>query len=197
MTGLDKMINQILDEANSSANDTLEKARQTSQEIIDTAKVEADKLEKEISGKSEADIANFKDRMVSSNDLKRRTAILTAKQEVIADVLAKAYESIMSKGDAEYYDIIRKMLKEFAHAEAGVVYFSAKDAGRLPSGFEKEAEEIAAKKGGSLTVSKETRNIDGGFVLAYGGIEENCSIKALFDSKKDELQDKVQRLLFS
>lgn len=197
MTGLDKMINQILDEANSSANDTLEKARHTSQEIMDTAKAEADKLEKEISAKSQADIANFKDRMVSSNDLKRRTAILTAKQEVIADVLAKAYESIMSKGDAEYFDIIRKMLGEFTHAEAGVVYFSARDAERLPSGFEKEAEEIAAKKGGSLAVSKETRNIDGGFVLAYGGIEENCSIKALFDSKKDELQDKVQRLLFS
>lgn len=197
MTGLDKMINQILEEADSSANETLEKARQESAEILDTARAQASRLEDEISEKSKADIANFKDRMVSSNDLKRRTAILAAKQEIIADVLAKAYASIMGKADAEYFDIIRRMLKEYVLAEKGVLYFSAKDLGRLPAGFEKEAQEIAAAKGGSLSVSRDTRNIDGGFVLAYGGIEENCSVKALFDSRKDELQDKVQKLLFS
>ncbi|MDO4273940.1 MAG: V-type ATP synthase subunit E [Eubacteriales bacterium] len=197
MTGLDKMINQILEEADSSANETLEKARQASAEILDSARAEAGKLENEIAEKSKADIANFKDRMISSNDLKRRTAILAAKQEIIADVLVKAYESIMRKPDAEYFDIIRKMLKEYALAENGVLYFSDKDLGRLPAGFVKEAQEIAAAKGGTISVSKETRNIDGGFVLAYGGIEENCSVKALFDSRKDELQDKVQKLLFS
>ena len=38
--------------------------------------------------------------------------------------------------------------------------------------------------------------MDGGFLLVYGGIEENCTIRAVFDSKREELSDHVNRLLF-
>ena len=30
----------------------------------------------------------------------------------------------------------------------------------------------------------------------WGGVEENCTLKALFDVKKDQLQDKVNEILF-
>ena len=39
-------------------------------------------------------------------------------------------------------------------------------------------------------------NIDNGFILAYGGIEENCTIRAMFHTKQDELSDVVQKILF-
>ena len=38
--------------------------------------------------------------------------------------------------------------------------------------------------------------MDGGFLLVYGGIEENCTISAVFASKREELSDQVNRLLF-
>ena len=57
-------------------------------------------------------------------------------------------------------------------------------------------ERVAKEKGGNLTISKESRNIDGGFVLVYGGIEENCSIQALFHSEREYLADKVHENLF-
>ena len=84
MTGLDKIINQILDEANNSANEKLEEAKAKAKEITDAAEAEAKALEEEISKKSEVEIANYRDRVESSADLKRRTAVLVAKQEVIA-----------------------------------------------------------------------------------------------------------------
>ena len=34
-------------------------------------------------------------------------------------------------------------------------------------------------------------------VVSYGGIEENCSIEALFYAARERLQDRVQELLFS
>ncbi len=43
----------------------------------------------------------------------------------------------------------------------------------------------------------EARNIDNGFILAYGGIEENCSIEAMFAEKRDELRDQVRKILFA
>ena len=36
-----------------------------------------------------------------------------------------------------------------------------------------------------------------GFILIYGGIEENCSIDAMFAEKRDELLDQVRKILFA
>ena len=66
----------------------------------------------------------------------------------------------------------------------------------MPAGFEEEIQKAAAAKGGALSLAKEAKEMDGGFILVYGGIEENCTIKALFDAKRDELSDKVHGLLF-
>lgn len=196
MTGLDKIINQILDEANNSAKETLEEAREKAEEIMSQAREEAGKKTEEILRKSEEAVKNHRERAVSSSDLMRRTALLEAKQEVISQVLAKAYERVVSQEESRYFEMVKEMLGKFALAQKGEIYFSQKDLDRLPSGFEKEIGRIAGENGGTLTLSKEAKKIDGGFILAYGGIEENCSIKALFDSRKEELQDRVQKVLF-
>ena len=93
--------------------------------------------------------------------------------------------------------MLLKLVGKYALAQDGVICFSAKDLERLPSGFEEQAGEIAAGKGGSLKVSRETRDIPNGFVLVYGGVEENCTLKAMFEAKRDELADKVNHLIFS
>ena len=166
MTGLDKIINQILDEANNSAGKKLEEAKAQAEEILKTARAEAEKETEEISLKSKTDIANYQDRMKSAADLKRRTAILKAKQELIAEVMDKAYQKFCSKGDAEYYDTLLDMLGKFALAQDGVLYFSPGDLQKLPADFETKVQAVAKEKGGALTISKESRNIDKGFVLA-------------------------------
>ena len=66
----------------------------------------------------------------------------------------------------------------------------------MPQDFEKKIAAAAEAKGGSLVLKKEPKAIEDGFILVYGGIEENCTLKALFDAKKDELQDKVNEILF-
>lgn len=197
MTGLDKMINQILEEANSSANKILEDARNSAEVTMNQAREEADKMSKEAEKKTEAEIRNYKDRIASSTDLKRRTSLLEAKQEVITSVIDKAYHVFAGKSGEEYFQIIRGMLKQFVLPQDGEIYFSQRDLDQMPSGFEKELQEIATAAGGSLKVSQESKNLDGGFILVYGGVEENCSFKALFAARKDELQDQVQKVLFS
>lgn len=197
MTGLDKMINQILEEAKNSANGILEEAREKTEVIMKEAREEAQILGEEISEQSKADIANYKERMLSSADLTRRTSILKAKQEIISDIIEKAYQTFGTKSGDEYFSVVKDMLRKFVLPQDGVIYFSQKDLDRMSAEFCGEVVQIAQEAGGSLKISETAREIDGGFVLSYGGIEENCSIKALFDAKKDELQDSVQKLLFS
>ena len=196
MTGLDKMKSQILDEAKAAADSKLSNAKSQAEEILDKAKAEAAKTTSSISQKSEAEIANYKERIVSSIDLQRRTKILAAKQEIIAEVLDKAYGILKTMESSAYFDMLLKLLGRYALPQEGEIYFSSADLERLPDGYEAKISGIAAEKGGSLTLSKTGRKIEIGFILAYGGIEENCTIKAMFDAKRDELSDKVHKLLF-
>ena len=92
---------------------------------------------------------------------------------------------------------MEKILQTYVLAEEGEIYFSSEDLARMPADFEKKIKAAAKAKGGSLTLKKEPKAIADGFVLVYGGVEENCTLKALFDAKKDELQDKVNAILFS
>lgn len=197
MTGLEKMKSQILDEAGKAADVKVAEAKAQAEELIQAARTEAAREAESISRKSEAEVANYKERAASSMDLQKRSRILEAKQAVIAEVLDKAYEKVSTMEKDEYFSMLLKLVGKYALAQDGEICFSAKDLERLPSGFEEQAGEIAAGKGGSLKVSRETRNIPNGFVLVYGGVEENCTLKAMFEAKRDELADKVNHLIFS
>ena len=197
MTGLEKMKSQILDEANRSAGEILEQAKKEADAVMAEARKNAEAECQRISEKSEADAESLKVRAESSCDLQKRKAVLKAKQEVISEILKRAYKKMLASDTETYFDIIRKMLNKYVLPEEGEICFSSDDKKRMPDGFEKEIAAIAAAKGGKLIVSKEERNIQGGFVLIYGGIEENCTFKAMFDSRRGELSDKVHALLFS
>ena len=197
MTGLEKMKSQILDEAGKAADVKVAEAKAQAEELIQAARTEAAREAESISRKSEAEVANYKERAASSMDLQKRSRILEAKQAVIAEVLDKAYEKVSTMEKDEYFSMLLKLVGKYALAQDGEICFSAKDLERLPSGFEEQAGEIAAGKGGSLKVSRETRDIPNGFVLVYGGVEENCTLKAMFQAKRDELADKVNHLIFS
>lgn len=197
MTGLEKMKNQILDEAKSLAEAKVSDAENQAQEILEAAKAEAAKTAAGISQKSEADVANYTERIASSIDLQRRTRVLSAKQEVIAEVLNKAYEKLKAMETADYFAMMMKILDKYVLAQAGEIYFSQADVNRMPADCRAEIEKIAKAKGGSLKICSQEKGIKGGFVLAYGGIEENCTLRAMFDAKRDELSDEAHRLLFS
>ena len=119
------------------------------------------------------------------------------KQEIIAGLIEQAYEALLAKPDEEYFAFLKKVLSGYAQPQAGEICFSKKDLDRMPAGYLDELKEIAAQAGGSLTLSPEERDLDGGFVLSYGGIEENCTIRALFDARRETLQDQIHGLLFA
>ena len=196
MTGLEKMKSQILDEARAAAESKISAAQAEADKILAEAQAEAENCKSSIFQKSERAIASYKERVASSNDLQRRTKLLAAKQEMIAQVLDKAYVSLESMGRREYFDMLLKMLEKYAQPQDGEIFFSPADLAKLPEGFADRIEETAKGRGGSLKISKKGRNIENGFILAYGGIEENCTLRAMFDAKRDELSDKVHRILF-
>lgn len=197
MTGLEKITDQIQEEAKASAAQRLEAAQKEADAVLAEAKDACAAMEAEAAEKNAAMKVNYEGRVKSSAEQQRRTALLRAKQEIIADVIEEAYVTLKKKDVQSYFLTMEKILKTYALAEDGEIYFSAEDLARMPGDFEKKITAAAKEKGGSLVLKKEPKAIADGFVLVYGGVEENCTLKALFDAKKDELQDKVNAILFS
>ncbi len=195
MNGLDKIIAQILDDAEKEKKDILDAAQKESEEILSGARESVKKMEDEQTLREKQREKLYMEQLHSSADLKKRQAILEAKQEIIAEILEKAQETLLGKSDADYFAWIEKVLERFVLDKKGAIYFSERDLARMPKGYEAVIESVASKKGGSLVLVKEPKNIDGGFILVYGGVEENCSVRALFSARRDELSDRVHQML--
>lgn len=196
MTGLEKIINQILEDARKDADTVIAQAKEKADEILTQAKADSLKQQEEIYRKSEKDIANYRKRAQSSADMKKRTAILKAKQETIGEMLEKAYEAVCGEDAPAYFSRIERMLQVYAQPGEGVIYFSQKDLDRMPQDFPNKIQDAARNAKGSLKLSDKGINIENGFVLSYGGVGENCTLRAVFDMKKDELTDKVHKMLY-
>lgn len=197
MSGLDKMKARILEEAESSARDILDRAGEEADRILREAGTAADAAAAEIAAGAVRDSLERKRRAGAAADMQRKQAVLAAKQEMIREVLREAYEEILGLEAERYFGLMEKLLREYVLPEEGEICFNSRDLERMPEGFSGRIRTIAAEAGGSLTLSETPLDTDGGFLLVYGGIEENCTLKAVFSSRREELSDQVNRMLFA
>lgn len=196
MSGLEKMKSRILDEANQSAEKKLAEAERRAEEILERAKAEAEEEASRITQKAERDAAVYKERIESACEMQYKKAMLQTKQEIISDVLEKAYETILNLDDESYFSMIKELLAQYVQPREGTIYFSASDLKRMPEGFAESIKKTAEEKGGALALSGDVEVTGGGFILAYGGIEENCTIRAMLHARKEELSDSIHNALF-
>jgi V/A-type H+-transporting ATPase subunit E len=196
MSGLNKLVEKIKATAENAARDRLEQAKQQAHDLLQQAKEDAEHERKRILQEAEVKAADSLERAESSAALQKQRAILSAKQQIIGETIQKARETLRAMPADEYFDLIGKMVSKYALPQSGYIIFSQQDRNRLPADFEKRLNQELLSNGGALTISSENRPIDGGFVLVYGDVEENCTFDAIFSSKHDILLDKVHEFLF-
>lgn len=195
MSGIDKILQEIEEEGRAAADRITQEAgkkiENLRKEILEKAQARCE----EIRAQGGRDSRGILERGASGAELLSRRMILEAKQELLAELLRKAQESIYQMENHEYFALIRRIVAKNALPRPGELLLSPEDRERLPDGFEKELAGLLPE-GGSLKVSSETRDIRGGCVLLYDGVEENCSIEALFSAGKDEMTDLARSILF-
>ena len=153
MSGLENMKRQILDEANHSAEEQISKARTKAEEILREAREQMEEQSAVMAKKSEDETKDYAQRIASSSEMQRKQALLQAKQEVIQEVLNKAYQQVLHLEPESYFEMLQKLLETYALPQEGTIYFSAADLARMPQKFEDVIEQTAQKKGGHLVVS--------------------------------------------
>ncbi len=195
MSGLDKMKAQILRDAQAAADVQMAKGAAKVKEIRAQSKAQTAERLAQIKAQSESKVKNIQERTVSMIDLKCRTKRLKIRQQLINETIDEAYRTIVEMDAQAYSDVLKKLVAAHVWPQKGQIIFAKADRKRLPKDFEAEVQKIAEAAGGSLTVSEEKRNIENGFVLVYGDIEENCTLRSIFDEKKDMLSDLVRNTL--
>ncbi len=195
MTGLDKIIAEIKGEAEAEARQTVDAARAEADEILAAARAEAEAKAERIAAAARQDIADIERSRESAMALQRSQRSLAQKQALLAETLNKARESLYALGDGEYFDLLLRLAAKNAEPGEGEVLLNEKDKKRLPKDFEARLA-AALPKGSTLKLAGEARAIDGGFVLRYGQVEENCSFGAMFDAREEEFSDLIRPSLF-
>lgn len=196
MTGLDKIINEIEQEAQREAQDALDKATAKAAEVLAAAKEAAAAKTAEMNARAQKDVRDIEAARDSASALQRRQRTLQVKQQLLAETLQKALESLYTLPEGEYFALLCKLAAATAQPGEGEMLLNEADAKRMPATFKANLA-AALPAGSTLTVSGNTRPIDGGFILKYGDIEQNNSFKAMFDARRDEFADLIRETLFA
>ena len=87
MTGLDKILKHIEENASAAADKIIADAKASADEILANAKFEGEQKKNDILAKSEADVKNILTRAASTAEIEEKKRILFAKQSSIEDIL--------------------------------------------------------------------------------------------------------------
>ena len=117
MTGLEKMVSQILEEADASAAVTISDAEKKAAEILREAGEKADKIRQQREEQSRAKVKSYEERTASAADMKKRTAVLAAKQELIGNVIADACDRVKNLDEENILGSLRIWLRNIFFQE--------------------------------------------------------------------------------
>lgn len=196
MSGLERIIEKIQDDNKKACEEIIEKAKAQANGIIDEAKAGAQKEEKSMISEAKA-LAERELRLAASRaEHQHKKGILTAKTEIISEIISEAVQALKSMPDEQYFQAVKSLVKQYAREGKGEVRLSLKDQARLPQGFEAELNRVLEGTGRSVVISKEPISTEGGFVIRYDKIEQNCSFDSLLEASLDKIKDSLYRELF-
>lgn len=196
MSGLDKIIEEIGASAKAEADIILQKADQYCEEYMANVKKEVQQEVEHLEKNAEAQRNLYREKTKSGAGFRERNAILKAKQQSVQEVMKRARKKLENLSENEYFDFLTRLFEKNVQPQSGIMFFNEKDIKRMPENFKTRIENVAKEKGGQIELSSDRTDVENGFVLVYGEVEENCQIKALFDADMGRLKDIANRKLF-
>lgn len=194
MTGLEKILSQIELESNDRCREISEDAAKKAEEIINKANEEAAAIKEEKKLQADKKAELIVQSAESSSALVANRTVLKEKLDIIDDTLTRSLEVIKALPKKEYFEILKALVQKNAREGEGVLRLSKEDTNKIPANFIDSINNSLKKS--SVKLGKPT-DIDSGFVLVYGDIDVNCSFDAIVASKRDELRDTLNNLLFN
>ena len=196
MSNIKNLTSKIIEDAKDEKEVILSEAEKEKNKILNKKQEEAREAEKVIIEKAEIEAISRKERIISSAKLEARNEKLKAKQEVISEIFEKSIENLCNISAEEFKEFVRLAILNGNIWGEQKIILNAAGKKIIDSKFLSEINEERKSKA-IVTLSEETRNIKGGFILEKDGIEINNTFEALVNSLKDDLNREVASVLFN
>ena len=196
-SGIEKITDKIMQRAKDDAAELISAAKAEAEEIVKAASAEAESKSQEIVKAANEQAIEFANRRASVAELESRKLRLAAKQQVIGEAFEEALKKLCDMPADKYIAFLSDQIIKIAKGGEQVI-LNAKD-----------KEEIGAKlivhiglqnlkelKLNMVTLSGETADIPGGFILRDKEVEYNNSFTSLVNSCREELTSDVADALF-
>lgn len=194
MNGIEKITARISQDAEAELSRLNEQTQTEIQEIQAKAQAQADKLTADILSRGDKAAADRQERLISAAHMEWRKLELATKQGALAKAFQMAQDQLVSLPDDKYIALLTQLVKKASSTGKEALIFSPKDRSRVGKQVVVAANE--AIKNGQLTLSEETRPIQGGFILSDGDVEVNCAFNTLVRLQREVLEKDVAKLLF-
>ena len=188
----DKILNEA--EAEAKAIRLESNAKLADENAAFSSKLESFKKDtKDLAASAEAETLS---RMLASARMDIKKKNLAAKTGLLNDVFSKAADSLRALGDAEYRSFILSLLVRSCESGSEEVVVG-KNETRIDQKLIKEANSTIAGGKGSLVLSSDKADIDGGFILRQGKVRVNVSIDVMISQAREVLEIDLAQELFS
>lgn len=190
---IEKITSAIIEEAQTECEQIMNaaniKGKSVVNELEKRIKIEIDAYVKNAAEERERIISRRK----SVADIDSKKIVLTKKQELINRCFDNAIEFIISMDEEKYVEFLADAGKASGLIE-GTLIFNEKEKNSIG----KRVVDMMNKKvpGGKFTLSDETKNLRGGYMLQKDQIYINNSVEAMMDEKRRELMGDVALILF-
>ena len=196
MSNLSNLTSKILKDAEDKKAAILSDAENEKNKILSKKQEEASSIEKSILEKAEREAISRKERIISGAELHARNEKLEAKQKVINAVFEASIEALCNASDEDLKGFVKTVILN--SDISGTQNLILNEGGKkvIDAAFVEEINKELGSKA-NISLSNETGNFKGGFVLEKDGIEINNTFEALVNSLRDDLSLEVARVLFS
>ena len=182
MSNLDKLVAEILQQAQKEANRMLTKAKTENSEFSEKENKKIQKEVDAINDKAQEEAQALKERMISNANLKSRDMILQAKEELADDILEKVLERLKNIDTKKYLKFVENILKNLNLSKNAEVIVS-KDM-RLALG-----DKILDYK-----ISDQT--VESGCSIKDGNLIYNNEFSNLIEFNREELEREILNKIF-
>lgn len=194
MEGIEKITARIAQDADAEIARLNQQTQEQIREMQDKAQAQADRERADILARGRRAADERVERLASVAQLDARKLELAAKQEMLSKAYDLALEKLVNLPDKEYVNLLADLAVKASSTGREAVIFSQKDRARYGKAVVTQANEKLGD--GHLTMSEQSRPIQGGLILSDGDVEVNCTFETLVRLQRGEMDREVAKVLF-
>lgn len=227
MEGIEKITARIAQDAQAEIAGLAAETDEKVAAVRADAQAQAQRETADIVEKGRTAAAERLERLSSAAQMERRKLELGAKQEVLGEAFDLALEKLCALPEKEYIALLTRLALEASTSGREQLIFSQKDRNKVGKQVVLAANEALVKErapglpdevarsrvgafvdklvhnttamvtGTGLTLSEQTRDIRGGFIMVDGDVEINCAFETLVRLQREQMEKKVADALFA